>query len=333
MEFKKFMNDGIEIKKKSTLVDKIDQHITSGLSTIKKWTKPREKPVKKEPIKEAKPVKKVKQKEQIRVVVLSDEPEKNGLFHTAKRVKEEGAKLGYEVYIVFVDGAYILVENGKRTIHNSDDKKGFVIDSKDTFVLVRGSITKKDAWMDLLSQIEKANICCINSRSTVGVCADKYRTYLRLSDYGLNQPKTMLIPNAESTVSTIENLGAKYPVIIKTLRGSKGIGVLFVESERSLEAIVQLVYKNDDIELLVQEYIKTKFDVRVLVVNGRVLAAMKRDVIEGDFRSNYSQGGNVSEFELTELEIEQCILAAKAVNGLYVGVDFIPGKNRDKDLP
>ena len=57
------------------------------------------------------------------------------------------------------------------------------------------------------------------------------------------------------------------PVIMKTLRGSKGVGVLFVESEKSLDSIVQLIYKQDaDTDLLLQEYIPTDYDVRVLVL-------------------------------------------------------------------
>ena len=95
-----------------------------------------------------------------------------------------------------------------------------------------------------------------------------------------------------------------------------------------------VIYKEtDDVELLIQEYIKTEFDIRVLVLGGKVFASMRRDVIKGDFRSNFSQGGKVKMFKLTEQEIEDCILASKAVNGHYTAVDFIPAKNRIKDRP
>tara|TARA_A100001011_G_scaffold366468_1_gene419035 strand:+ start:1 stop:888 length:888 start_codon:yes stop_codon:yes gene_type:complete len=121
---------------------------------------------------------------------------------------------------------------------------------------------------------------------------------------------------------------------MKTLRGSKGVGVLFVDSERGLDSIIQLINKQDeDADLLVQEYIKTDYDVRVLVLGGKVLAAMKRPVIEGDFRSNVSQGSKPEKIKLTELEIEESLKAAKAVNGLWTAVDFIPSKNREKEPP
>jgi len=270
----------------------------------------------------------------LKILVLSDEPEKSKLFHTAKRVLDEAPKLGHKVYVVFIDGAYIKNEDGIKTIHNVGDDKGFVIDDINTIAIIRGSITRKDAWLDLLSQLEKAGVSCINNRATVNICVDKYRTFLRLADYGLTQPQTVLVPNKDGVETAVENLGTGYPMIMKTLRGSKGVGVIFIESERSLESIVQLIYKeNDEAELLIQEYIEMDGDIRVLVLDGKVLAAMKRDVIKGDFRSNFSQGGKVKEFKMTELEVEQSILAAKAVNGHYVAVDFIPSKNREKIPP
>tara|TARA_B100000470_G_scaffold195111_1_gene163835 strand:+ start:257 stop:1645 length:1389 start_codon:yes stop_codon:yes gene_type:complete len=273
-------------------------------------------------------------KKPYRLIVISDEPEESEYFHTAKRLIDEGGKLGHKVYVVMIDGAYITVEEGIRRVHNSDDKKGFVVDSSDTLAIVRGSITRKDSWLDFLSQLEKGGIAVVNSRSCVNTCADKYRTYLRLLDYGITQPRTVLIPNKDLVKQAVENLDSDYPMIMKTLRGSKGVGVLFIESERSLDSIVQLTYKTDeDSDLLLQEYIKTDHDVRVLVLGGKVMAAMRRDVIEGDFRSNFSMGGVVKKYNLTELEVEQCILAAKAVNGVWVAVDFIPSKNREKQPP
>ena len=273
-------------------------------------------------------------KKPYRLIVVSDEPEESEYFHTAKRLIDEGVKLGHKVYVVMINGAYITVEEGIRRVHNSDDKKGFVVDSSDTLAIIRGSITRKDSWLDFLSQLEKGGIAVVNSRSCVNTCADKYRTYLRLLDYGITQPRTVLIPNKDLVEQAVENLDSDYPMIMKTLRGSKGVGVLFIESERSLDSIVQLTYKTDEnSDLLLQEYIKTDHDVRVLVLGGKVVAAMRRDVIEGDFRSNFSMGGIVKKYSLTELEVEQCILAAKAVNGVWVAVDFIPSKNREKNPP
>ena len=269
--------------------------------------------------------------EKYRVLVIS--AEKGDKAITAKRMQEEATKLGYPIYVAGMDGTYTKFENGVRTVHKSDDDKGFEININNTVVFVRGT-PERDSWLDLISQLEKAGYCVVNSRDCMELASDKYRTYLRLQDFGLTQPKTVLIPNEDGIEMAFKNLDTKFPIIMKTLRGSKGVGVLFIESERGLNSLVQLLFKQDSqSDILIQEYIKTEFDVRVLVLGGKIIATMQRDVLEGDFRSNYSQGAKVKTYNLSELEIEQCLLAAKAIGGLFTAVDFIPSENTKKDPP
>jgi len=273
------------------------------------------------------------EKDFLRLLIITDEPEEAKTFHTADRLREECDKLKFPHYLFKLTGGYTTYNDGVRRFHNKDDKKGFEIDT-DTVAVIRGSITRKDSWMDFVSILEKANVCVVNNRQCINVCADKYRTSLRLADYGLTEPQTVLINDPENSVNIVEQNGLKFPMIMKTLRGSKGVGVLFVESAKSLDSIVQLIHKQDeDADLLAQAYIKTDYDVRVHILGGKFLAAMKRPVIEGDFRSNVSQGSKPEKIELTELEIEQSLLAAKAVNGIWTAVDFIPSKNREKEPP
>jgi ribosomal protein S6--L-glutamate ligase len=269
----------------------------------------------------------------LRLLIITDEPEEAKTFHTADRLKEECDKLGYPHYLFKLTGGYTTFENGIRKFHNKDDKKGFEVGAM-TVAIVRGSITRKDSWMDFVSILERANATLVNPRTTINVCADKYRTALRLADYGLTQPKTKLINDPEKSIEQVEQAEIKFPLIMKTLRGSKGVGVLFLDSERGLDSIVQLIHKQDeDADLLVQEYIKTDYDVRVHILGGKFLAAMKRPVIEGDFRSNVSQGSKPQNIKLTELEIEECLKASKAVGGYWTAVDFIPSKNRESQPP
>ncbi len=269
-----------------------------------------------------------------KLLVITDEPEQAKTFHTADRLREEAEKLGWKYYLYKLTGGYTTSPEGALRLHNKDDDKGFEVSGRDTIAIVRGSVTRKDSWMDIVSLLEKHSVCVVNSRETISVCADKYRTSLRLADYGIKQPVTHLINDPENSEQAFENLNTQYPVILKTLRGSKGVGVLFVESAKSLDSIVQLIHKQDeDADLLLQEYIKTDYDARVLVLGGKVLSTMKRPVIEGDFRSNVSQGSKPEKLELTELEIEESLKAAKAVNGLWTAVDFIPSKNRTKEPP
>ena len=269
-----------------------------------------------------------------KLVIITDEPEAAKTFHTANRLQEEAEKLGWKNYLYKLTGGYTSYEDGIFRLHNKDDKKGFVVSGADTIAVIRGSVVRKDSWMDIVSSLEKHSVCVINSRESISICTDKYRTALRLSDYGIRQPKTVLINDPEKSALALDKLDTQMPVIMKTLRGSKGVGVLFIESEKALDSIVQLICKQDpDADLLLQEYIKTDYDVRVLVLGNKVLATMKRPVVEGDFRSNVSQGSKPEKIKLTELEIEESLKAAKAVNGLWTAVDFIPSKNREKEPP
>ena len=258
--------------------------------------------------------------EPYRLLILSSKPKNQQYFRTVQRLVDESKKAGIESYVLFVESGKII--DGKA--YQFDDKKGFEIDSSNTVAIVRGSVASRDAWMDMVSQLEKMGICCVNSRRTIEMCADKYWTSLRLSDSGIPTPKTSLLQSEEQLQNSLDIIGEDYPLILKTLRGSKGIGVIFIESKRQLSSLVQLLWKQDaETEILLQTYIKSDFDVRVIVLNGKIQATMRRDVLKGDFRSNYSRGAKVKQYKLSDEEISICLKADKSVNGVWTAVDFI----------
>lgn len=172
----------------------------------------------------------------------------------------------------------------------------------------------------------------VNSRVCNEICADKFRTSIILDEAGVAQPKTALIAIGDNIKTNypeqaFNKLDTKFPVILKTLRGAKGVGVLLIESMRALESITQLLYKLDESsDLLLQEYIKSDFDIRVHVLNGEIIGVMQRNVPDDDFRSNYSQGATTEKYKLSKKEEEVVLAAANAVSGYWVGVDFIPNK-------
>ena len=89
----------------------------------------------------------------LRLLIITDEPEEAKTFHTADRLQEECDKLGYPNYLFKLTGGYTTYENGIRKFHNKDDKKGFEVGAM-TVAVVRGSITRKDSWMDFVSILE-----------------------------------------------------------------------------------------------------------------------------------------------------------------------------------
>ena len=272
-----------------------------------------------------------------RLVVLADRPKSIKENASSTKLVKAAEKAKLEVYNCRVNGAFVLrdQDTGVVTIHNSDDEKGFHLDG-DTIIMVRGAVTSKDSYLDLISQIERYGFPVVNSRECIEVCADKFRTYLRLQEIGMNQPRTVLVPNEdnETVQRAAEQLDDEFPMVLKTLQGAKGVGVLLVETERSLQSTVSLVYKIDPTcDILLQEYKDMEYDVRVMINNKKIIGAMRRNKIIDDFRSNISQGAEAEEIELTEIEKDACLRAAKAVGGQWVGVDFIPAENREKDEP
>ena len=187
-----------------------------------------------------------------KLLVITDEPEQAKTFHTADRLREEAEKLGWKYYLYKLTGGYTTSPEGALRLHNKDDDNGFEVSGRDTIAIVRGSVTRKDSWMDIVSLLEKHSVCVVNSRETISVCADKYRTSLRLADYGIKQPVTHLINDPENSEQAFENLNTQYPVILKTLRNSKKVLCIICRSTKSLDSIVQLIHKQD--EMLIYFY-------------------------------------------------------------------------------
>ena len=284
-----------------------------------------------------------------RLVILShnapDDPNATGV-----RFRDEAKKLGIKVFLAEMVGCRLEVDGDKVIVHSlPTNEKGeykepepkeepkyappFVCDPKDTLVMVRSSTAYNISWKDMFRVFMDKGFCIINPLSCSEICVDKWHTYQELKKYNLTQPKTELVTHKEDAPAALKRLGTDYPVILKTITGTHGIGVILIESENQLGPITQILYKLDEeIDVLLQEYIKTDFDVRVILANLDPIAQMKR-IVGTDFRSNISQGASATHIELTQLELDECIKAAKAVDGLIVGVDFIPSKNREKIPP
>jgi len=267
----------------------------------------------------------------LNILILTTESESNkgGLYQTAKRLSKECKHMGIPSYILFSDKAKLeLDDDNNYTAHNLDDNKGFPIYSDKTVAINRGSVMEKSNSRNIISQLERRSIFCINNRETIETCFDKYRTMLKIADAGVPTPKTVLIQGENGIDDAVKTLGGKFPYIVKTLHGSKGIGVIFVESMPALTSMLQLIWKvNEDTEMILQEYIPVDFDIRVHVLGDEVIGAMKRYVVKDDFRSNYSQGGKVENYKPSDEEKEICIRASKAVGASWSGVDYLIRNN------
>ena len=153
---------------------------------------------------------------------------------------------------------------------------------------------------------------------------DKLRSLQVLSKYGVDMPKTVFASNESSAQDVIDLIGGA-PLVLKILEGTQGVGVVLVDSIKAAKSVLDAFY-GMEVNLLVQEYIEEAggADIRAFVVGGKVIAAMKRQGAEGDFRSNLHQGGSASVHKLTRKEKSTAIAAAKAMGLGVCGVDMIP---------
>ena len=189
----------------------------------------------------------------------------------------------------------------------------------------------------MISDLELDGFTTVPSIKCWDNCSSKYLTDILCRKVGLRTPKTVAISHSEDAERAVKELGGKFPIILKSSTGTQtGVGVTIVESMRSLNAFIQMILLyNKYLPIIIQEYIPLNYDVRVMVLDGEILGAMKRKVITdgSDFRSNVSLGAEAEKIEITEIEKDNAIKAAEAVDGKLVGIDFIPAKNREKEQP
>ena len=106
------------------------------------------------------------------------------LSHSVQRIIEECKKQKVKFYLCNIDGAYI--EDG--FLYRKKDDKSFKLD-EDTVAIVLGDVHRKDSYLNFLSELERTGVTLCNSRRTIEVCSDKYRTYLNLKNVDISQPK------------------------------------------------------------------------------------------------------------------------------------------------
>lgn len=255
----------------------------------------------------------------------SKNEEVKGKNPTVKKMEKYCNENGIEFYTVFADIAAINKDKrGNITISNYDDD-GIKIDNDNTFVIARRGVMFHKYSLNLISRLEKMRFCFLNDRQSLEVCEDKYLTTLKLAESGVPVPKTVIVPNDKAIDKAFKKLGGKFPIIAKTLTGTQGIGVFMVDNMITLKSVLQAMWSigGGTTEILLQEFIETDHDVRVHILDGEVMAAMRRNKVDGDFRTNVHLGATTDKYEVSEEIADIAIKAAKVVGCRWAGVDII----------
>ena len=186
---------------------------------------------------------------------------------------------------------------------------------------IASSLTKYGS--SIVRQFEMQNVFTTTSSIAIVRSRDKLRSLQLLAKAGVGIPKTVFVRETADFDGVLEQVGGA-PVIIKVARGTHGNGVVLAETRKAALAVMQAFYV-EGVNFLVQEYVAESagVDIRVIVVNGKVVASMLRQSLDDDFRSNLHQGGEGIAVKLTPEERRTAIKAAKAMGLSVCGVDMM----------
>lgn len=239
--------------------------------------------------------------------------------HSRTRFEQEADGVGLEVAWLDPQHFDLLIDSGEsRTFYRSR-----AYGAPEAFMARTGSDTTAFARA-IVGQMEAAPATAVvNSAEAIMTARDKLLSHQRLAAAGVPCPRTVLARQPSDVAKMVRIVGGP-PVILKLVSGTHGKGVMLGRDIDEIQASLETVWALNQ-TLLIQEYIDHApgTDIRVLVVGGRVLGAMKRTAVLGRFRANVHQGASVSPYPLTE-ELEWLALRATEIIGLDIaGVDLV----------
>ena len=253
----------------------------------------------------------------MKIAILSNGP---GNYST-RRLKEVAKARGHEVKVIKYRECYASIEQSNPTV----SYRGESLEYYDAIIPRIASYMTRYGTA-IVRQLEMQGMYSISSSIAINRTRDKLRSMQLLSKTGVAIPKTVFSRNTTDIDSLIDSVGG-VPVVIKLARGTHGNGVVLADTKRMAKSALQALYlhNEDGTNILVQEFIKESAgtDIRVFVVGGRVVASMKRQSLDDDFRSNLHKGGEGISIKLTEEERKMAIKAARAMGLNIAGVDMM----------
>ncbi|WP_404480379.1 RimK family alpha-L-glutamate ligase [Novosphingobium sp. BL-52-GroH] len=192
------------------------------------------------------------------------------------------------------------------------------------FVICRTGAETDYFTLALLRHFERRGVRLVNSPATIEMVSDKLHTLQTLNRAGLPIPRTILGTFPVDVDLVERELG--FPVIVKTLKGTRGAGVLKCEDRSQFEDLAGLLESAEaKADFILQHYVRASHgrDVRVLVVGGRVVAAMERRSLTGGFKSNVSLGGVGVAYNPPQEMAELAVQAADVLELDITGIDIL----------
>lgn len=251
----------------------------------------------------------------LRIGVLASNPE----LYSNKRIMEAGEMRGHEMHFLNIKECYMKLDAKTPEIHY---RGGKILNQFDAIIpRIRPSITFYGCA--LTRQFEALKVFCLNSSTAITQSRDKLFSLQLLLNNGVDIPTTGFANSPLDTNDLIKMVGGP-PLIVKLLEGTQGKGVVLAETKKAAESVIN-AFKSLNANILVQEFIKEANgkDIRCFVIDGKVVAAIQREAMPGEFRANIHLGGTASIIKVTSEEKKIAIKAAKAMDLKVAGVDII----------
>ncbi|ACR11460.1 30S ribosomal protein S6--L-glutamate ligase [Teredinibacter turnerae] len=250
----------------------------------------------------------------MRIAILSRGP----ALYSTRRLKEAAELRGHEVHIIDTLHCYMDITSSKPAVRYDGEELPYF-----DAVIPRIGASITFYGTSVVRQFEMMGTFVVNESVAISRSRDKLRSLQLLSRKGIGLPRTGFANKPDNIKDLIRNVGGA-PVVIKLLEGTQGIGVVLAETPKTAEAMIE-AFMGLKANILVQEFIKEAggADIRCLVVGGRVIAAMKRQGAEGEFRSNLHRGGSAELVRLTKEERATAVNAAKIMGLNVCGVDVL----------
>lgn len=240
--------------------------------------------------------------------------------YSTKRLVEEAEKRGHKVKVVKYKNCYLALDDKHPDVYYHGKKlSGF------DAILPRISNGMTRYGCAVVRQFEMQGVYTSAPSVAITRTRDKLRAAQILAKYDIDTPKTLVSRNTSDIDDLLEQIGL--PVIIKLASGTHGNGVILADTKKAARSALQAfyLYNEDGTNILLQEYIKESAgtDIRAFVVGNKVVAAMQRESLDDDFRSNLHQGGLGTPIKLTPTEKRVALKASRAM-GLHIcGVDLM----------
>lgn len=250
----------------------------------------------------------------MKIAILSRKPS----LYSTRRLVEAGEARGHEMRVVDYLRCYMEITSHRpKVFYQGKQLEGF------DAIIPRIGASQTFYGLAVVRQFEMMGVYSANDSLGISRSRDKLRCLQLLSRKGIGLPVTGCAHSTKDIEGLIAVAGGA-PLVVKVVEGTQGIGVILAETRKAAEAVIE-AFRGLDANILVQEYIKEAqgSDIRCLVVGKRVVAAMRRQAAEGDFRANLHRQGRAERIKLTPQERSVAVGAARAMGLNVSGVDLL----------